>query len=89
MGRKDVLDGLDTFMEDSLVLPTGQEYEDDTLLPILQKLVRKRKETKMLEDQMRKGLSHGSLKKFSATIWLIWTVNFPPGLKAEDISEMH
>ena len=54
--KKDLVDGLDTFMEDSLVLPTGQHYEEDTLMPILQRIMKKGKEVKENEERMKRGI---------------------------------
>ena len=41
--RQDLLDEFDQFMDDSLVLPIGQRYDQETLLPILHKLMEKEK----------------------------------------------
>ena len=43
-------------MEDSLVLPTGQHYEEDTLMPILQRIMKKGKEVKENEERMKRGI---------------------------------
>ena len=55
--RQDILDGFDTFMDNSLVLPVGQHYDQETLLPILHKLMKKEKEVvqEMTDITIRKG----------------------------------
>ena len=49
---KDLLDGLFEFMGDSVVVPTGQEWEDDVMKPFLDALISKHKEIKKKSDEV-------------------------------------
>lgn len=58
--RRDLLDGFDVFMDDSIVLPMGQHYDQDTLLPILHKFMKREREVEAEYDPVsaaRRGQS--------------------------------
>ena len=52
---KDLLDGLFEFMGDSVVVPTGQEWEDEVMMPFLQRIISKQKEMKKAEQIRKKS----------------------------------
>ena len=50
MCKQDILEGIDHLMDDSLVIPTGQPWECETLIPIINRLVKKEKEVRIAEE---------------------------------------
>ena len=55
LDRHDLLDGLDAFMDHSLVLPYGQTWDKDTLYPVLERIIEKHKVEEHKEEVKRKG----------------------------------
>ncbi len=55
MNHHDLLAGLKSFMEDSLVLPTGQDMEEEALTTLIHQLIEKQKEKRRAEKALTKG----------------------------------
>ena len=56
MDAKDLLNGLFEFMGHSVVVPTGQEWEDEVMTPFLNQIISKQKEIKKksVEQQIKR-----------------------------------
>lgn len=55
--KEDLVDGINAFMDQSLVVPTGQHWEEEVLMPFLRGIIFKQKEkTEKLIELRRKSM---------------------------------
>ena len=77
MDAKDLLNGLFEFMGHSVVVPTGQEWEDEVMTPFLNQIISKQKEIKKKSvEQQIKGKSKLVKSTYIPFIQLSWEYGF-------------
>ena len=49
--KQEIVEGIDHLMDDSLVIPTGQPWEQETFLPVIKRLMKREKEVRKAEEK--------------------------------------